>query len=92
MGVHQRPILQKLIITNLSKVFNRKDVRLIGLTSSALIWPFSPGLGMKTTLLVLQAYGTNLRAMLALRTLVKGPSNIPSHSCSTMGSHSTQRG
>lgn len=88
MGVHQRSILHKPIITNLSEVFNRQDLRLIGLMSSALIWQFLPGLGMKTTILALQAYGTNLRAILALRTLVKGLSNIPSHSCSRMGSNS----
>jgi hypothetical protein len=84
VGVHQRSILQKPIITSLSKVLNREEVRLMGFTSWALIWPFLPGLGIKTTLLVLQAYGTNLRATLALRTLVKEPSNIPSHSCSRM--------
>jgi hypothetical protein len=88
VSVHQQSIVQKPIITNLSKVFNRKDVRLIGLTSTALIWPFLPGLVMKTTLLVLQAYGTNLRAILALGTLVKGPSGVLSHSCSRIGSHS----
>jgi hypothetical protein len=41
-----------------------------------------PGLGIKATLVALQAY---LRAILALKALVKEPSNISSPFCSGMG-------
>jgi hypothetical protein len=42
-------------------------------------------LGIKTTLVALQACGTYLRAILALKALIKGPSNISSPFCSRMG-------
>jgi len=44
-----------------------------------------PGLGIKTTLGALQASVAHLRAILPLKALVKGPSNISSPFCSRMG-------